>query len=84
MSCKQNDILADMAIDRAEEIMNLNPSIPEEARKILEEEMFKSLMEDRGDDSGLSETTSDDYEPKTYEEMEKADAYWESMRKGEE
>ena len=76
MSCKQNDILADMAIDRAEEIMNLNPSIPEEARKILEEEMFKSLMEDRGDEG--------DYELHTREEMEKADAYWESMRKGEE
>ena len=84
MSCKQNDILVDNAIDKVEAIMELNPSIPEEMRNQLEEEMFKSLMEDRGDDSGLSETTSDDYEPKTYEEMEKADAYWESMRKGEE
>jgi hypothetical protein len=26
---------------------------------------------------------NDDYEPHTPEEMEKADAYWESLRKGE-
>ena len=84
MSCKQNDILVDNAIDKVEAIMELNPSIPEEMRNQLEEEMFKSLKEDEGDDSSLSETTSDDYEPKTHEEMEKADAYWESMRKGEE
>lgn len=36
-------------------------------------------MEDRNDDSA-----KDEYEPRTPEEMEKADAYWESMRKGEE
>lgn len=76
MSCKQNDILADLAIDKVEAIMELNPSIPEEMRKKLEEEMFKSLKEDEGDPG--------DYEPNTPEEMDKADAYWESLRKGEE
>jgi len=35
-------------------------------------------MEDRNDDSA-----KDEYEPRTPEEMEKADAYWESLRKGE-
>lgn len=40
-------------------------------------------MEDRNDDSAKYETTSDDNEPHTPEEMEKADAYWESLRKGE-
>jgi hypothetical protein len=76
MSCKQNDILADLAIDKVEAIMELNPSIPKEMRKKLEEEMFKSLKEDEGDPG--------DYEPNTPEEMDKADAYWESLRKGEE
>lgn len=76
MSNKQNDILADMAINRAEDILKLWPPVSEEARKILEEEMFKSLKEDEGDPG--------DYEPQTPEEMEKADAYWESLRKGEE
>ena len=76
MSNKQNDILADLAIDKVEAIMELNPSIPEEMRKKLEEEMFKSLKEDEGDPG--------DYEPNTPEEMDKADAYWESLRKGEE
>jgi len=76
MSCKQNDVLIDNAIDKAQEIMELNPSIPEEMRKQLEEEIFNSLKEDEGDPG--------DYEPQTPEEMEKADAYWESLRKGEE
>ena len=76
MSNKQNDILADLAIDKAQAIMELNPTIPEEMRNKLEEEMFKSLKEDEGDPG--------DYEPNTPEEMDKADAYWESLRKGEE
>lgn len=76
MSNKQNDILVDLAIDKVEAIMELNPSIPEEMRKQLEEEIFKSLKEDEGDPG--------DYEPNTPEEMEKADAYWESLRKEEE
>jgi len=73
MSCKQNDILADNAIDKVDALMRLNPSIPEEARdQLVKEEYIKSLE------------YSDDYEPQTYEEMEEADACWESMRKGEE
>lgn len=75
MSCKQNDILVDMAIDRAEDILKLKPPVSDEVRRIIEEEIFKSLKEDEGDPG--------DYEPHTYEEMEKADAYWESLRKGE-
>jgi len=75
MSCRANDILVDLAIDRADEILKLSPPISEEARRILEEEIFKSLREDEGDPG--------DYEPNTPDEMEKADAYWESLRKGE-
>ena len=40
-------------------------------------------MEDRNDDSAKHEYKADDYEPHTPEEMEKADADWESLRKGE-
>lgn len=74
MSNKQNDILVDLAIDKAEAIMELNPTIPEEMRSQLEAEIFNNLKNQE----------PDDYEPQTYEEMEKADAYWESLRKGEE
>lgn len=44
MSCKANDILIDNAIDRVDEVMNLNPSIPSEMRdELIKEEYIKSL-----------------------------------------
>lgn len=49
MSCRANDILVDLAIDKVDELIKINPSIPEESRTKLEEELFKSLKEDEGD-----------------------------------
>ena len=48
MTNKQN--LVTLAIDLAEEIMDKNPTIPEEARGDIENEVFMDLMEGRNEE----------------------------------
>ena len=45
MSNKQNDMLADKAIETVDEAMKKNPTIPEEARQQLFNEEYQRLME---------------------------------------
>lgn len=77
--------LLDKAIKMVKAKMDKNPTIPPESMGQLIIEQYNKFLdvEDRNDDSAKYETTSDDNEPHTPEEMEKADAYWESLRKGE-
>ena len=48
MSNQSNDNLIDLAMDYVSKKMLLNPTIPEEARKDLEKEEYKKMLEDEG------------------------------------
>jgi hypothetical protein len=45
MSNKQNDMLADKAMEIVDEAMSLNHTIPEEARQMLYKEEYNRLVE---------------------------------------